>query len=233
MARKDLYRVEMKVEVEYKDFSQFYREYTKNISRGGLFIKTDNMLKPQTVIEVVLKLPDHPPCHLVGEVVHNLDPETARQNGWDPGIGIHFLDFKECGAQELEDYLREKYHKNPELRSPERRSEPRVPIRLKVKFPSLDVLHHDYSEDISRGGIFIQTQKPRKIGDRFLITLVHPETGQEIQLLGEVVRITEQSAEIKNSCGGMGIRFLEMDDSKYKQIEQFLKGSPAQTRPKA
>jgi len=223
MGRRDLFRIEMKVEVEFKDFNQFYKEYTKNISKGGLFIKTKNVLKPQTVVEIALKLPDLPaPMIMVGEVVHSLDPDTAAAHGWDPGIGIHFIDFKESAQHQLEEYIARKYTVEPAARAPDRRQDTRVAVRLRVKFPSLDVLQHDYSDDISRGGIFIQTRKPRKIGDRFLITLVHPETGQELELPGEVVRITSEDPKAPGSVSGMGIKFFDVDETMHKRIEAFL-----------
>ena len=216
-------RVEAKIEVEFKNFDQFYKEYTKNISKGGMFIKTNKVLKPQTVIEIFLKLPNvDQPLDLVGEVVHAIEPELAKQNNWEAGMGIHFVDFEEEAQKVLHDYVATQYHKDPAARPRDRRQHPRTDSRLRVKFPSLDVLQHDYSEDISRGGIFIQTPKPREVGDRFLITLVHPETGEELELLGEVVRITHQDPKVPGSLSGMGIRFLEMDEKKHQAIEKFL-----------
>jgi type IV pilus assembly protein PilZ len=223
MGRRDLFRIEMKVEVEFKDFNQFYQEYTKNISKGGIFIKTPNILKPQTVVEIFLKLPDLPtPLAIVGEVVHVLDPETAKANGWDPGMGIHFVDFKESAQQNLEAYIARKYTVEPAARGSDRRRDARVAVRLRVKFPSLDVLQHDYSDDISRGGIFIQTQKPRKIGERFLLTLVHPETSEELEIPAEVVRITGEDPKDPSSVTGMGIKFMDMDENLHQRIETFL-----------
>jgi len=223
MGRRELLRIDAKVEVEYKSFEQFFREYTKNISKGGLFIKTQNVFKPQTAIEIVLKLPNREkPLTLVGEVVHAIEPELAEAKGWDPGIGVQFVDFEEGSHQALEEYVAQIYKKDPDIQVPDRRQHPRMAVRLRVKFPSLEVLQQDYSEDISHGGIFIQTQKPRGIGDRFMITLVHPQTEWELELFGEVVRVTRQDPRLQDSVPGMGIKFLEMDEKKIKDIENFL-----------
>lgn len=228
MGRRELLRIDAKVEVVFKTFDQFYREYTANLSKGGLFIKTKNPLKPQTVIEINLNLPGREkPLNVAGEVVHVIEPEMAESYGWSPGIGVQFIDFEEGSHQELEEYVASMYKEEPETRTNDRRRHNRAPVKLKVKFPSENVLRQDYSEDISRGGIFIQTKKARQVGDQFIITLVHPTTGQELEIPGEVVRITTEDPQVPGSVTGMGIRFLEMDREKKEAIEQFLGLDPS------
>ncbi|HUT53371.1 MAG TPA: TIGR02266 family protein [bacterium] len=223
MGRRDLLRIDAKVEVEYKNFDQFYKEYTKNISKGGLFIKTDNVMKQQTVLEVSIKIPGtENTLKLIGEVVHVIEPEMAKAHGWEAGIGVHFVDFDEGVQRQVEAYVARLYKDNPQARAADRRKHERVSMRLRVKFPSLDVLIHDYSEDISHGGIFIQTQKPRNIGDNLTITLVHPDTGQELELKGVVVRVTKQEAHVPGSAPGMGIKFTDLDENKRQAINKFL-----------
>jgi type IV pilus assembly protein PilZ len=222
MGRRELLRINAKLKIEYKSFDQFYKEYTKDISNGGIFIKTDKVLKSQEVVEISLYLPDRDsPIKVIGEIVHVIEPELADAHGWESGMGVHFVDFEKEARQQIEDYVA-KHYKDPSLRIPDRRAHPRVSIRLRVKFPSLEVLQQDYSNDISRGGIFIQTQKPRAVGDRFVITLVHPVSGEELELKGEVVRVTREDAKAPGSVSGMGIRFLELDKEKHRSIEKFL-----------
>lgn len=223
MSRRDLLRIEAKVEVEFKTFDQFFREYTKNISKGGMFIRTDHPLKPQTALEIMLKLPElDQPLSLVGEVVHVIGPDTAGACRWEAGMGIHFVDFEEGAHQTLSDYVASQYQSGAAARARDRRQHPRASARLRVKFPSMEILQHDYSEDISRGGIFIQTQKPREVGERFILTLVHPRSNQELELLGEVVRVIHQEVQTPGLTPGMGIKFIEMDVAKHKAIEHFL-----------
>lgn len=222
MGRRELLRVDARVEVEFKNFDQFYREYTKNISKGGLFIKTENIIPAQSVLEITLKLPDTKPLSLVGEVVHAIEPALAREHGWDAGVGVHFVDFEDGAHQALELYISKQYQQDPQAVSPDRRQHERVALRLRVRFPSREVLQHDYSDDISRGGIFIQTQKSRNIGDRFLVTLVHPDTHEELELMSEVVRLTKLDPGVPGSVNGMGLRFINMDPAKTRAVEKFL-----------
>lgn len=223
MGRRELLRVDARVEVEYKKFDQFYKEYTKNISKGGIFIGTENVFKPQTVLEIALRVPGMPQAiTVVGEVVHSIDQELAKKGGWEPGMGIHFVDFNEESQRLLEEYVAKSLKEDASRISPDRRRHTRVAIRLRVKFPSLEVLKHDYSRDISRGGIFIQTSKPRQVGDQFALTLVHPVSGDELELTGEVVRIAHIDPTSPGSVPGMGIRFADMNEEKRRQVGKFL-----------
>lgn len=223
MSRRELLRINATVEVEFKTFDQFYKEYSKNLSKGGMFIKTDKLLKPQSVLEILLKLPGlEKPLSLVGEVVHVIDVPTARARNWDAGMGVHFVDFEEGAQKVLSDYVARQYQAKPELRPPDRRRHPRNATRLRVKFPSMDVLQHDYAEDISRGGIFIQTQKPRTVGERFIVVLVHPQTAEELELMGEVVHVITPDGQKPGTAPGMGIKFLDLDEEKHQLIERFL-----------
>jgi len=213
----------MTVEVEYKDFDQFYKEYTKDISRGGLFIKTNEVRPPLTVLEIILILPElTEPLKMVGEVVHTIEPELAEAHGWTAGMGVHFIDFDEGARQILDEYVGKRYKHEPAIRPQDRRRHKRKRIKLRVKFPSPEVLRDDYSQDISKGGIFIQTPNPRKVGDRFDLTLVHPETERELGLEGEVVRITQVDPGVPGSVSGMGIRFVDLTEENKKDIEKFL-----------
>ncbi|OGP60615.1 MAG: hypothetical protein A2V67_14405 [Deltaproteobacteria bacterium RBG_13_61_14] len=223
MSRRDLLRIEAKVDVEYQNFEQFFQEYTKNISLGGIFIKTEKMVPVQTVLEIGLKLPElAEPLTLVGEVVHAITPQMAKEHGWEPGLGIHFVDYDEEEAKtKLEQYVRNLTKKHPDKINDRRKSH-RVPLRLRVKFPNLQTLMEDYAKDISQGGIFIQSENPRQLGDRFIVTMVHPDTKQELELEGEVVRVARREPRDPGSVSGMGIRFVDLDEKAKKAIELFL-----------
>jgi len=223
LGRRELLRIESKLEVEFKSFDQFFQEYTKNISLGGIFLKTTQMLPVQTVLEIDLKLPDRDQTiDLVGEVVHVIDPQTAKEQGWEPGLGIHFVDFEEVGKGILAEYVRESAQKHPQKITPDRRKSERTPLRLRVKFPNLQTLMEDYSKDIGQGGIFIQTEHPRGLGERFILTLVHPESKQELELEGEVIRISRKEPRDPGSVSGMGIRFTNLDEKAKQAIDFFL-----------
>jgi len=226
MGRRELLRIESEIEVHFKTFNQFYKEYTKNISKGGIFIKTENPLPPQTAIEIKLFLPDEPePLEAVGEVVHIIEPELAREKGWDAGMGVQFVDFEETMQAKLEKYINKRLKENPHLLQ-DRRKHPRASIRMKVRFPDLSTLLEKYAKDISQGGIFIPTNDPKPVGTVMNLTLIHPDTGEEVEVQGEVVRVVTEKDVFENKekklTPGMGIKFINLTPEQETALERFL-----------
>ena len=79
-------RAPIELKVEYRKVNSFFADYTKNISKGGTFIKTKKPLPVGTQFLFKLTVPrcDHP-FELLGEVA------WARSDGDDPGMGIRFV----------------------------------------------------------------------------------------------------------------------------------------------
>lgn len=86
-------RVEARLEVRFYRREHLVREYTENISRGGLFIATDEDFEPGSEIRVDLLIPDLATVwHVTGRVAYRLDAEQARQLESRPGIGVEITD---------------------------------------------------------------------------------------------------------------------------------------------
>ena len=71
----------------------FFADYTKNISKGGTFIRTEQPLDIDTEFMFQLSIPAmDDPISLRGRVVRVVTPEEAASNSeLDPGMGIRFL----------------------------------------------------------------------------------------------------------------------------------------------
>jgi len=79
-------RVPIELKVDYKKVNSFFADYTKNISKGGTFIKTKKPLPIGTQFLFKLTVPRRDdPFELLGEVV------WARTEGDEPGMGIRFV----------------------------------------------------------------------------------------------------------------------------------------------
>jgi len=78
--------------------------WTKDISKGGLFVKTDVGLPPQTRVGVTLATPDGM-LVLEAEVVHFLDPVVAAQIGHPAGVGLQFVNLDGPRREALDRYL--------------------------------------------------------------------------------------------------------------------------------
>jgi type IV pilus assembly protein PilZ len=89
-------RAPIELKVEYKRLNTFFYDYTKNISKGGTFIKTEKPLGIGTVFLFKLMLPAMPePLALRGEVrwiVKEGEPLPPQvPSGHEAGMGIRFV----------------------------------------------------------------------------------------------------------------------------------------------
>ena len=50
----------------------------------------------------------------------------------------------------------------------------RLPIELRVEYKKMNTFFSDYTKNISKGGTFIKTDKPLKVGTEFLFQLSIP-----------------------------------------------------------
>ena len=79
-------RVPIELKVDYKKLNSFFADYTKNISKGGTFIKTKKPLAIGTRFLFKLTVPHREaPFELLGEVV------WSKADGDEPGMGIRFI----------------------------------------------------------------------------------------------------------------------------------------------
>ena len=91
--RREHNRAPIELKVEYKKMNTFFADYTKNISKGGTFIKTEKPLPIGTEFVFRLVVPaQDAPFELRGRVVWvNLIPDKTDPEKSDPGMGIRFL----------------------------------------------------------------------------------------------------------------------------------------------
>ena len=96
--RKDE-RFNASLRVTYQSFKRFMIDYTANVSRGGMFIKTKSPYEPGMQIGLALQVPGlESPVRIVGRVVHRKFDASGSE---DPGIGIEFTDIDEKSREML------------------------------------------------------------------------------------------------------------------------------------
>jgi type IV pilus assembly protein PilZ len=79
--------------------NSFFADYTKNISKGGMFIKTPRPLPIGSRCQFSFTLPAlSEPLVLEGEVSWAVPPEAAQARNEDAGMGVKFV-FKDAAAQ--------------------------------------------------------------------------------------------------------------------------------------
>lgn len=86
-------RIEAKIKVAFPTLENLKLEYTRNISAGGIFLKTNRQLDSNAEIDLVLHLPDSKKdVHLTGRVVRVISmTNPADPNTQLYGVGIRFM----------------------------------------------------------------------------------------------------------------------------------------------
>jgi type IV pilus assembly protein PilZ len=95
-------RAPIELRVEYKRLNSFFADYTKNISRGGTFIRTEKPLAIGTDFVFKLGIPQlEEPLTLQGKVQWVVMPEEATPEQ-EAGMGIGFIFESEADRQRVE-----------------------------------------------------------------------------------------------------------------------------------
>src|SRR5215475_5840667 len=91
-------RVEATFKVSYPSVDQLLVAYSSDLSKGGMFLETEQFLPVNAVIRVNLELGESSAeIPVICRVVHLRDHAAARAAGKPPGMGVEFLDMTaEC-----------------------------------------------------------------------------------------------------------------------------------------
>src|SRR5262249_24793634 len=99
-AHRAYQRVPVKLQVKFRSASEFVQEHALNLSRGGIFIRTDDPQPVGAAVEVDLHLRDHsPPIVSGGIVVHRQEPGKAKVGG----CGVQFVDASDVFRERIDE----------------------------------------------------------------------------------------------------------------------------------
>ena len=101
----------------------------------------------------------------------------------------------------------------------DRRATPRVPSSLVVRFENLGEMGKLLMCNLSRGGIFVPTQRPAAIGTELKLRVEVMSPPREIVLVGDVVS-HNVGPDFEVQQRGMGIRFKSMNDADQSLIDE-------------
>lgn len=88
--KRESKRHPIELKVEYKRLNTFFADYTKNISKGGTFIRTTKPLEIGTELLFALTVPKlDEPVKLLGKVLWVIPEEKATEEA-PAGMGIRF-----------------------------------------------------------------------------------------------------------------------------------------------
>jgi len=97
-------RVEAKIKVAFKTIADLKVEYTRNISAGGMFLKTNQLLDPNAEIALTLHLPENMgKVAIKGKVIRLMSmthPDDENKQVY--GVGIRFVELSQVIKEKIE-----------------------------------------------------------------------------------------------------------------------------------
>jgi uncharacterized protein (TIGR02266 family) len=94
-----------------------------------------------------------------------------------------------------------------------RRKHEREPFSMVVDYSTEDRAYRDYIQNVSAGGVFIETRMPFTVGQEVSLAFPLPNYQKYIKIIGEVARITPQ---------GIGVKFKMVNQDQEAMIKSLL-----------
>lgn len=106
----------------------------------------------------------------------------------------------------------------------ERRKHVRVDARIKVTFRSLEELTHEYTRNISTGGIFLKTDRLLDPNAEINLDIFFPDGLGHFQVRGKVTRLmTLSHPEVPSKLlYGVGVKFHDPPLEMVRTIEKIV-----------
>ena len=104
----------------------------------------------------------------------------------------------------------------------ERRKHPRVPVRIRIQYRVADQFFTDYIQNLSLGGIFVETTDPLPVHTALKVQFSLPSLEKPIVADGVVVHRVEISGGKSRAASGMGIRFSQLDEGSKRTLEAYI-----------
>jgi CheY-like chemotaxis protein len=98
-------RVFVRCEVRFDRLDQSVVAESEDLSKRGVFVRTDMLLPVGDVVELDIALPGDNHFRVIARVAHLLSPSVARALGRRTGMGFEFLDQENEGLRALAHYL--------------------------------------------------------------------------------------------------------------------------------
>ena len=180
---------------------------TGRIAADAIFVRCVVTPKDGARVSLQLTLPDAPqPLQLSGTA-------SRREEEKELGFWVKLTDVSAEARSVLDALSRP---------GPEggKRAYPRVRTRLQVKWKSAREFLVAYSENISRGGIFVATAKPPAVREIVELLLELPDAGPPARTDAEVVQcVTPEEARAQRRVAGAGLQFVGSDDEFRRRLD--------------
>ncbi|HWR96845.1 MAG TPA: PilZ domain-containing protein [Candidatus Methanoperedens sp.] len=188
--------------------------YALNLSAGGLYLSSTRIFPPRTDLRIRLAPVEGMPIDVRGQVRWGLRVPQGLLSVIRPGMGIRL----ESPPHDYLDYFSHLVKMCP------LRASPRVDAHLEVRFYHRELLVREYTENISRGGLFIATEEVFEPGAEIAVDLVIPDLATVWHVTGRVAyRLDAQKARQLDSLPGIGIQITDADSRVEEAFRAYVR----------
>lgn len=104
----------------------------------------------------------------------------------------------------------------------DRRTGPRANAGFRVRFATFDQLVLAYTNNISKGGMFVRTEQLLPINAVVKLVFTLPGSGGDVTCIGRVVRTIAASEHAPERKPGIALEFLDVSSAAIEQIEKYI-----------
>lgn len=207
-------RILSRVRVYFGPKAGEYLGFALNLSARGLYLSSTRVFPPPTALQMRLEPVGATPIELRGHVRWGLHVPQKLVMIVRPGMGVQI----DSPPQEYLDFFSQLMR---QAKPP--RTNPRVDARLEVRFYHRDQFVKVYTENISRGGLFIVTDVLLEPGAEVGVDLVIPDLATVWHLTGRVAyRLDPETARQLESQPGVGVELTEAEPSVMEAFRAYV-----------
>lgn len=198
------------ITLKYASNRMFLQDYLRELPGGGMFVSTNDDFEQGERVKLVLVFPEIPEgLKLDGEVAWRRQPARWRSS-LEPGIGLSFGNANRSRVEFLLDYCR------GEL-SAARKSGRRIPVDLPVDILDSAQRISGRIKDISRGGVFISTDRSFHRDAVIEMDLYLESEAAPERYAGRVAWLKDGAEDF-----GVGVEFLFRAPIRRRRISRFV-----------
>jgi uncharacterized protein (TIGR02266 family) len=103
------------------------------------------------------------------------------------------------------------------------RALPRVPVRLKVRFDSVESLEDQLAINLSSGGMFVRCAEQAALGTEVQLVIELPGLAPPLLCRAVVAhRVVQEQARTTGQVAGVGVQFLDSDDRFRESVDLYI-----------
>ena len=190
---------------------------SRGLSSEGVAVRS--LIPPRigARVSLALYLPGNPKP----EVAVGIVSAATRARPVPAGFWVQFTAIDTAARERITALVIDRARQMRDTRS--ERGFQRFHTQFTVRFRTAREFVREHSENISRGGVFIQTQTPPQVDDVITVQLELPDGGPAATTSGLVMnRVTPAEAEQHGLIPGIGLQILDADDQFRDRIDRYL-----------